>query len=107
MRNEKKLAYQQKQIRRLEEQINSLKQENKILEQENISLQRINNTYEQTIKDLQIEHDQTIKKYSDGLEEINEIKSQYKLAIKSANLLKKEYVDKMQVLLQQVHKQKK
>lgn len=104
MRNDKKSAYQQKQIEKMAKYIRSLEQEIKSLEQENRSLCKLNESYKKTIDGLQIEHKKALDIYNDGIAEIRTIRNQYKDAIKSAKETEEEFENKMRLLLQQLRK---
>lgn len=105
MRNEKKLAYQEKMIQDLEEKVKGLEQENKALELENTSLKNINEVNCDTIEKLKAEQSEIQKEYNDGLIEIRELRRKYEEVIKSALCTQKEYENKMQVLLKKLRKQ--
>lgn len=106
MRSGRKLAYQQKQIEKLVERIHILEEENRSLEQENKSLSKINEVNKKCIADLQSQQAKAMNSYNIGMTQIQELKEKYKLAIKSARSIQRDYENKMQILMQQLKKEK-
>lgn len=105
MKNEKRLAYQEKKISELEEQVKGLEQENKVLEQENASLRNVNDINRELIEKLKAEHDSILNEYAEGLKEIKGLRQKYTELIEAVSKTKKEYSNKMQILLRQLKKQ--
>lgn len=103
MKNKKKLTYLQSQINSLKKNIELLKRENKTLECENAFLHKSNEDMQKNIDYMQSKHANTLQLYKDGLAEIHELRMKYKQLILDANKTKKEYLDKMQLLLKHYH----
>lgn len=107
MRNRRKIVYHQKQIDKLSKRIHILEEENKSLEQENKSLFKINEVNKKCIANLKSEQAKVLDSYNVGMTQLRDLKEKYKMAIKSTRNIQKDYENKMQLLMQQLKKQKK
>ena len=104
MNNERKIAYQKRKIDTLESKLALLEQEYKTVVQENEYLHRVNDSNNQTLEFMKLEHKQTMQTLLDGIEESKKLRENYKAAIETALLAKKEYLDKMTALIKQIRK---
>lgn len=105
MRNDKKIAYRQKRINKLIERVRILEQENTNLKQENESLKKINEMSKRLVNDLQSRQREVMDNYNVGIAQIQELKENYRFAIKFATNIRKEYENKMQILMQRYKRQ--
>lgn len=106
MRNNRRVTYQQKQIKQLQEKIKLLENENKSLMRENTSLHNINETNKQTIEKMTVEYKKSMDLLSQSIVDANEIRAKYMVSVKDIVDLKKQYADKMSDLLKRLKKQK-
>lgn len=87
----------QKRISILESELKISRKENESLRKENISLKEMNSL-------LKNNFDKALKDYMLGLKEIKDIKKKYNDLISDVNKSKKEYENKMSVLLGKIEK---
>lgn len=106
MRSERRMSYQQKQIKRLVERIKSLEDENKALMKENASLLKVNEAHKQVLENMAAEHKKVMDTLTQSIKEANEIKAKYVDIVRDAADMKKQYANKTRDLLQRLNRQK-
>ncbi len=103
----KKLVFQHKLTEQLQEHIKDLEKQNKLLIEENEMLKRLNDKHKDSVAIMQAEQSKVMQEYTNGIDEINDLKSKYTKAIMEVNSIKKKYKNKMSVLLKQLKNQTK
>ena len=106
MRNEKKIAYQDKYISELEQQVKSLESEIKSMEKDIDYYKAIIISKDKTLEALQFKTAKYKESYDAEMQEIFELKSNLESAIRDAKSSREKYEKETKALIDRIRKGK-
>lgn len=106
MRNEKKIAFQQRQIEELKKQVDDLTKENIALSSQLEANKTSILLREKALEDKEAQLDETKSVYERTIEEVRALQNKYNQCIKDAQKARDKYVTEMKQQLKRISRQK-